>query len=234
MPSMPYHTPLLDHKPAPTSKDQAGASTATIAGSRIRYGHRGTYNATNAPGPRTQAVGWVSAGSAGLRKLYLFGGRGFGSNWDDGMGGFLGDLWSYMPQPGGGWVWEAGESWHEGTGRYKAPGRDPRNMIGPRAGAVAFPAPRGGRRLRSPPQPRTTRNPDGRCLFGGAGHDSTGNDVLLSDTWCFTPDTPVQLPRPKDPASPRSPQERAREMMRRCQPVLPGPQPTVGEATGTQ
>ncbi len=76
-----------------------------IGGTSVRnqpgvYGTLGTPSASNLPGGRSGAMGWVD--SAG--NLWMFGGQGYDAN---GTLGFLNDLWKYDPSTGQ-WTWEGG------------------------------------------------------------------------------------------------------------------------------
>lgn len=65
-------------------------------------------SATNMPGSRWGAVGWVDPDSSAGTNLFLFGGFGFGSNSTQPTG-FLNDIWEYQSSTGQ-WIWWKGST----------------------------------------------------------------------------------------------------------------------------
>ncbi len=77
----------------------SGSSTANVLPS---YGTQGVPSASNVPGARDSATGWIDANG----RLWLFGGEGYDST---GTLGLLNDLWTFDPSLGT-WTWVSGSS----------------------------------------------------------------------------------------------------------------------------
>ena len=134
------------------------------------YGVLRVPGATNVPGSRMSAAGWID----GAGNLWLFGGYGAGSS----GGGELNDLWQYNLATHQ-WTWMGGSSTvpnnGNGTGGqagvYGALGvPDTGNSPGGRDSALAW-----------------TDRSGNLWLFGGEGYDSAGTDGYLNDLWEFQP-----------------------------------------------
>ena len=74
------------------------------------YGSLGSASASNAPGGREAGTSWYDSSN---RRLYVFGGDGFG---ESGSSGFLNDLWSYDMDTGH-WTWHSGSKTTNQNGR---------------------------------------------------------------------------------------------------------------------
>lgn len=125
------------------------------------YGTKGVADPANVPGAKTRAISWIDLEG----NLWLFGGSGPG--WFH-----FNDLWKFDVGTRQ-WTWVSGSDSASQPGVYRTKGvADPANMPGGRALAVSF------------------RDPGGRLwLFGGAGHDSSGENTFLNDLWMFDPAT---------------------------------------------
>lgn len=182
-----YFNDLWQYDPATQNWTWLGGSSAigscTLTGSAYfspmtacgwpgSYGTEGTPSASNIPGGRMEAGGWVDhAGN-----LWVFGGYGFDSNVT--CTGELNDLWK-LDGTSAQWTWIGGSSAMVtlGTGgcgnvgTYGTRGTASANNIpGGRYGAAVW----------------TDKN--GRLwLFGGAGLDSTGKQGRLNDVWEYDP-----------------------------------------------
>ncbi len=73
-----------------TTKEWTWMSGSSTVNASDVYGTQGVSAATNIPGGRGRAIGWID----GSGNLWFFGGAGVDSN---GAGGFLNDLWRYQP-----------------------------------------------------------------------------------------------------------------------------------------
>jgi hypothetical protein len=134
----------------------SGANTANQAGN---YGTQGTAAATNIPGGRIEAAGWVD--NAGT--FWLFG----GSTGKGGAFAPMSDLWKYS---NGQWTWVAGPNTPNQPGTYGTPGTaGSSNVPGARVAASAWADSSGN-----------------LWLFGGNGYDASSTLVLLSDLWEFS------------------------------------------------
>jgi hypothetical protein len=95
-----------------TTHQWAWVSGSNTADQNGAYGTQGTSNltlngsATNMPGSRWGAVGWVDPDSTAGTNLFLFGGFGFGSQSTQPTG-FLNDIWEYQSSSGQ-WIWWKG------------------------------------------------------------------------------------------------------------------------------
>jgi len=156
------------------------------------YGTQGTAAATNMPGGRQEAAGWVDASG----NLWLFGGEG-----QDATGtanGILNDLWAYNIA-GNQWTWVAGSNAANQTGTYPtqrvtgpvstttAAGTcglavgDSAQSCAPVSVTAAFPGSRWGASA-------WTDANGNLWLYGGWGLDSTGTNGngALNDLWVYT------------------------------------------------
>jgi N-acetylneuraminic acid mutarotase len=135
------------------------------------YGTQGTAATTNVPGGRNSAISWIDAGG----NLWLFGGLGCDSS---GTAGSLNDLWEFNATSKT-WTWQSGS-----------------NSVGPAQGGTGGPSGIYGTEGTA----ATSNAPGGRSgsiswidssgnlwLFGGVGHDSTGESGDLNDLWSYTP-----------------------------------------------
>jgi N-acetylneuraminic acid mutarotase len=135
---------------------ESGSNTSGASGV---YGTQGVPAAPNVPGSRSGAVSWTDT----TGRLWLFGGYGQDTN---GSGGFLSDLWSYVPSTGQ-WTWQSGAATGNTAGVYGSLGvAAPANAPGGRFDAVSW--------------------IDGSghlWMFGGYGRDSAGSQYDLNDLW---------------------------------------------------
>lgn len=150
-----------------------------------KYGKMGIASKKNYPGCREGAASWIDKNN----NLWMFGGSGFDnfSTTAFAMPGLLSDLWMYNTSSHQ-WMWIGGLSREEGKPFFGKKGKaDPRNMPGPREGAVPF------------------FYENQLWLFGGAGHDVRGMDGILNDLWMYgvvknsvsaepTPQGPTEMP----------------------------------------
>lgn len=128
------------------------------------YGTQGVAAATNAPGGRESAIGWID----GTSNLWLFGGNGWDSTGTSTA--TLNDLWKYNPGTNQ-WTWVSGSSQGGQSGVYGTLGVAANNTVpGSRRGAVSW--------------IDATKN---LWLFGGVSGPSIFNDVWKFDgsqwTW---------------------------------------------------
>jgi hypothetical protein len=145
------------------------------------YGARGVYAATNAPGARWGGVTWTD----GSGNLWMFGGQGdVNAVLEEGL---LSDLWEWIPGAPdangagtytGKWIWQGGYNAGDQPGSYGTLGTSapmcngsnaPCNIPGARW-AAAYTVDQSGTNL---------------YVFGGQGHDSTGNIGFLNDLWKY-------------------------------------------------
>jgi N-acetylneuraminic acid mutarotase len=140
----------------------AGGDTIDAAGV---YGTRGVAAAGNVPGARNGAAAWVDADG----NFWLLGGLGYSGTGDL---GHLNDLWTFEPSSGL-WTWVSGGSGIDAAGIYGTEGvAGASNVPGARLGGASV------------------VDADGRLwLFGGFGHDASGEEGWLDDLWMFDPDT---------------------------------------------
>ena len=131
------------------------------------YGTRGQADPANVPGARGESVSWIDAQG----KLWIFGGWGWDSSFDD-VAVQLNDLWCFDPVIFQ-WTWITGGSAGAQAGLYGAKGfAAPGNTPGSRLSASAW------------------RDPQGKFwLFGGFGNNSAGLECNLNDLWRFDPST---------------------------------------------
>jgi hypothetical protein len=135
------------------------------------YGTQGVASASNTPGGRDSAVGWVDSGG----NFWLFGGFDYdtasGSN---GTNDFLNDLWKFSATTKE-WTWMGGRNTGNANGVYGTLGT-------PSASNV--PGARGSEGIAV----TWTDSSGNFWLFGGDGYDSTGiYDGLLNDLWRYQP-----------------------------------------------
>jgi len=149
-----------------------GSSTLPSAyqGAPGVYGSLGTAAAANVPGGRFSAVSWTDAAG----NLWLFSGDGYDST---GTGGYLNDLWKYVPGANGAageWTWMGGSSTvGRGGGQsgvYGMLGVPAANVPGGRFGAGSWIDATGN-----------------LWMFGGDGYDATGAQGDLNDVWQYRP-----------------------------------------------
>jgi hypothetical protein len=137
-------------------------SGSDLYGQPGAYGTQGVPSATNVPGARNEALGWID----GNHNLWLFGGTGFDSA---GVYGDLNDLWEFSPTTKV-WTWVSGSSSASQPGIYGTQGVSAAtNVPGARNGAVSW-----------------TDSSGNFWIFGG---NTTGG--LVNDLWKFSPTTKV-------------------------------------------
>jgi N-acetylneuraminic acid mutarotase len=125
------------------------------------YGTKGTAAATNIPGGRYLANGWLDASG----NLWFFGGEGLDS---EGTRGYLSDLWKYDALTSQ-WTWIAGAQTIGGAGVFGTVDvAASTNLPGSRVGAMSW-----------------TDADGGFWLFGGYGVDSASATRWLNDLWTF-------------------------------------------------
>ncbi len=142
------------------------SSTGTVlANAYPTYGTAGTAAATNFPGSRQAASGWIDK----TGNLWLFGGNGFDSNTSN---GYLNDVWKYVPSTNQ-WTWVSGSNIVNVGGNYSTQASfSANNAPGGRAGSAA-----------------TADSTGNFWLFGGQGYDGAGTQGYLNDLWEFSPST---------------------------------------------
>ncbi|VDI72492.1 Hypothetical predicted protein [Mytilus galloprovincialis] len=127
------------------------------------YGHFQVAGKDNWPGCRVKATGWVDTNG----NLWMFGGDGSDSTAESVTvfkpGRLLNDLWRYefvfkM------WSWMGGNKYGNTGGKYGESSSE--RYPGSRTGFMSF-----------------NRNHNFHHIFGGMGHDTNGQDGLLSDLW---------------------------------------------------
>lgn len=126
------------------------------------YGTRGIGSATNVPGARDMASGWVGPDG----NLYLFGGNGMDAN---GNVDFLNDLHEFNRSTHE-WIWLSGSKYTDAASQYGTQGiPSTQNTPGAREGAIIW------------------KMPDGTIyLLGGQGIGERGIGEL-DDLWRYTP-----------------------------------------------
>ncbi|MGB8960035.1 MAG: kelch repeat-containing protein, partial [Candidatus Aminicenantales bacterium] len=144
-----------------------GTDWTWVSGSNIVdqlgiYGTKGVADSSNTPGAKVSAASWIDSSG----KLWLFGGYGSDSAWNQ---GWLNDLWKYDPTTLD-WTWVSGSNIVYQAGIYGTKGiADSSNIPGARATAISW------------------LDSSGRLwLFGGYGYDSAGNTGGLNDLWRYT------------------------------------------------
>ncbi|MHB8303943.1 MAG: Kelch repeat-containing protein [Acidobacteriaceae bacterium] len=147
----------------PTSKQwtwMSGGSTENTNGS---YGTQGIASASNVPGGRIAAAGWIDS-SGNYR---LFGGYGY-----DAFGylNLLNDLWEFNPISKE-WSWVSGNNMVNESGDYGTQGVAAASNVAGARNASASCADGSGN----------------LWLFGGMGYDSTGTVGNLNDLWRYQP-----------------------------------------------
>jgi N-acetylneuraminic acid mutarotase len=143
-------TKLFTFLKGSTIKDQFGV-----------YGTQGVSNSLNKPGAKYWATGWVYN-----KKIYLFGGNGYGSS---GTASYMNDLWEYKTSTNE-WTWLKGSFATDQGGTYGTQGvYNASNIAGARGGSSSFSA---NNKL---------------YLFGGYGYGSGIGVGLLNDLWEYTP-----------------------------------------------
>jgi N-acetylneuraminic acid mutarotase len=145
----------------------SGAPTRNAQGV---YGTKGAAAATNEPGSRFGALGWVEP--SGL--VYLFGGTGLDSAATQGS---LNDLWAF---DGSLWTWVSGSNIANAHGVYGTKKKTARaNVAGARTQGARW------------------RGADGSLwLFGGNGFGASGGAGQLGDLWRVSPAADPNAPPP--------------------------------------
>ena len=127
------------------------------------YGTNDTVAATNLPGARSGATGWIDTSN----NLWVFGGYGINSS---GSLVILNDLWEYQSATNE-WVWLNGSYNGSSPGYYGTLGsQSGSNMPGSRYFASGW-----------------TDSAGHFWLFGGSGYDAASANGPLGDVWKFTP-----------------------------------------------
>jgi len=122
------------------------------------YGTQGVPAASNIPGGRESAVGWIDPSG----NLWLYGGLMYG-------GSLFSELWKYSP-PTNMWTWVSGSSMPDVAGIYGTEGTPGKsNFPGSRSAAAAW-----------------TDAAGDLWLFGGAQQDTQGGGTL-NDLWRYHP-----------------------------------------------
>jgi N-acetylneuraminic acid mutarotase len=134
-------------------------SGSNTVGQHGSYGTKGVAAASNVPGARDGSVSWIDSSN----NLWLFGGDGLDSA---GQYGNLNDLWKF---DGTNWTWVSGSNTGGQNGSYGTKGvAAASNIPGGRLDAVSW-----------------IDSSNTLWLFGGAGHDSAGQNGNLNDLWKF-------------------------------------------------
>jgi len=124
------------------------------------YGTQGVPAASNVPGGRFSANGWVDSSG----NLWLFGGEGYPAF---GSSGSLNDLWKYSNQQ---WTWMSGSPLPNQVGSYGTQGFPvPSNVPGSRQSALSW-----------------TDSSGNFWLFGGNGLQNIGFAGQLNDLWKYS------------------------------------------------
>jgi hypothetical protein len=148
---------------SPTSKMWTWMSGSDTANAPGAYGTVGVTSASNAPGGRESAVGWIDSS----RNLWLFGGSGHDST---GTYGLLNDLWEFNSATKQ-WTWMSGSSTVNAGGVYGSLGVPSANNV---PGARNFSA--------------NWRDASGNFwLFGGSLPVPTGGSLPANDLWRYQP-----------------------------------------------
>lgn len=135
------------------------------------YGTKGTAAGANVPGGRNAAVSWIDSSG----NLWFFGGLGCDAS---GTSGSLNDLWEFSAANKT-WTWKSGSN---SVGAAQGGTGGPSGAYGTEGTAAATNTP-GGR----DGSVAWTDASGNLWLFGGDGHDSTGEAGLLNDLWTYTP-----------------------------------------------
>lgn len=126
------------------------------------YGKKSIADASNVPGGRTHAVGWIDSNN----NLWLFGGEGYASGPQTGT---LNDLWKF---DGKNWTWVSGSNTVHASSVYGIKGVSaPGNVPGARSGAVSW-----------------IDSHNNLWLFGGSSPDPSSmedNLEVSGDLWKF-------------------------------------------------
>lgn len=150
---------------SPTSGEWTWVSGSNMANASGNYGTQGLVAATNMPGARSDAVGWVDANG----NFWLFGGL------EEATAGVipdLGDLWMFSPSSGE-WTWEGGSNVAGGTGVYGTQGvAAATNAPGSRQDATGW-----------------TDTAGNLWLFGGSEASATNTVGYLNDLWEYSTST---------------------------------------------
>lgn len=165
-----------------TTKQWTWVSGSNTADQNGVYGTQGISNltlnasATNMPGSRWGAEGWLDPDSSGGTNLFLFGGFGFGSKSTEPTG-FLNDVWEFQSSTGQ-WIWWKGSADVDQTGQYVT---TPVSFFQLNNTTVAVGARRGAAMWR----------PDSFgyvYVFGGQGYAAAGGSYgELNDFWRYLP-----------------------------------------------
>jgi N-acetylneuraminic acid mutarotase len=148
---------------SPTSKMWTWMSGSDTANAPGIYGTVGVTSASNAPGGRESAVGWIDSSG----NLWLFGGSGHDST---ATYGFLNDLWEFNSATKQ-WTWMSGSSTVNAGGVYGSLGVPSANNV---PGARIFSA--------------NWSDASGNFwLFGGSLPVPTGGSLPANDLWRYQP-----------------------------------------------
>jgi len=155
-----------------TAKQWTWVSGGGATGNANQSGTYGTQTAaaaTNVPGSRWGAVGWVNPDG----DLFFFGGWGYGASTTQGTG-FLNDIWEYDHTTGQ-WTWWKGTSGVNQQTDIQSPAGSlfVNNVVSARRGAAIWP-PSGSKYV---------------TVFGGEGYDTTlgAPPGYLNDLWQYLP-----------------------------------------------
>src|SRR6185437_3598603 len=156
-----YLNDLWEYSPA--TGEWTWVSGSNVANRSGVYGTAGAAAATNYPGGRLAAAGWIDS----QNNLWLQGGVGINA---DGNLSTLNDLWRFDAKADQ-WTWVNGSQTGNATGVYGTQGTpDAKNSPGSRQAAVAW-----------------TDGTGELWMFGGTGFDAAGTDDSLSDLWRYSP-----------------------------------------------
>ena len=135
-----------------------------VSGSHLKdqpgvYGTKGVAHPDNIPGGRDESISWTDSSG----NLWLFGGLGYDSIGDRGR---LNDLWKY---DGANWTWVSGTKVEDQPGVYGTKGvPSSTNIPGGRDGSISW-----------------IDSSGNLWLFGGYGHDASGDWGSLNDLWKY-------------------------------------------------
>jgi N-acetylneuraminic acid mutarotase len=156
---------------SPTSRQWTWISGANGPGAGLpgQYGTTGVASASNVPGGRTNANGWIDSSG----NLWIFGGDGYDSTLSSAGGVWLNDLWEFNPSNDE-WTWVNGSDIGNQAGTYGVKGT-------PSSGNVP------GGRYNASSWMDTSGN---LWVFAGYGLDFNpveGGPTILNDMWRYEP-----------------------------------------------
>ena len=154
----------------PSTKEWTWVSGSNTGGVLPVYGTQGVPSASNTPGGRDSAVGWIDSDG----NLWLFGGfDADGAIGTIGAYNYLNDLWKFSPTTKQ-WTWVNGSDTGNAKGVYGTLGVAATSNVPGARGSEGVPI-------------AWTDGSGHFWLLGGDGIDSTGGGPLLNDLWRYQP-----------------------------------------------